>query len=221
MSGAPIEYVFSHFLKLVMLVLLVAFAAAARADDWQTCNDESGDVAIAVCSRAIESGKFKGAKLATLYQSRGHEYFKKVYTALDKLDEVNLNRALADFDESIKIAPDASCLTCRCSARTFAAQFQGALTDCNEALRRDPKETTALMNRGFVKYRLGQLEPAIRDFSESLRLQKSKAAGNFYGRGLAKQKSGDKTGGDTDIAEALKIDPGIAKSWIAYAAGLK
>jgi tetratricopeptide (TPR) repeat protein len=212
---------FNRVLKLSMLALWASFATSALASDAETCMAASGDEAIAICSRAIASGKFKTTRLGELYRHRGHEYFTKVFSATERLDEANLARAIADFDASIKMAPDTSCFTCRCSARTFAGQLQGALADCNEALRRAPKDVTALTNRGFVYFRLGQFEAAIRDFSASLRSKPKDNEESLYGRGLAKQKSGDETGGDADIAAAKATDAKVAESWVVFAAGLR
>ena len=52
-------------------------AAAAPANDKQTCANVSGDAAIAACGRAIASRKFKGIDLAQLYYNRGVEYAAK------------------------------------------------------------------------------------------------------------------------------------------------
>jgi hypothetical protein len=39
----------------------------AAADDADTCAKQSGDAAIAACSRAIASGEFRGEELAKFY----------------------------------------------------------------------------------------------------------------------------------------------------------
>jgi tetratricopeptide (TPR) repeat protein len=68
---------------------------AAAADDLQTCEDESGDVAIAACTRVIASATYGGDNLATLYSNRGVEHMNKG----------DLDRAIADYDQAIKLDP--------------------------------------------------------------------------------------------------------------------
>ena len=59
------------------VVALAGLPTVAAADDADTCAKQSGDVAIAACSRAIASGKFSGEELAAIYVSRGVEYKNK------------------------------------------------------------------------------------------------------------------------------------------------
>ena len=79
------------------LIIGAAFMAlgmpmVAAADDSQTCWKESGDVAIAACSRAIKSGRFKGHALAVIYTNRGIEYSRKN----------DYDRAIADCSDQHK-----------------------------------------------------------------------------------------------------------------------
>jgi Tfp pilus assembly protein PilF len=84
--------------RLIACLAVVALAGlpkVAAADDADTCAEQSGDVAIAACSRAIASGKFRGEELAAIYVSRGVEYKNKR----------GLDRAIADFDQAIRLDP--------------------------------------------------------------------------------------------------------------------
>src|SRR5512141_1906746 len=75
-------------------VVLGALAGAAvAADDMEICNKESGDVAIAACNRAINSGRYKGKTLAIIYVNRGAEWRGK------KDDD----KALADYTRAIQL----------------------------------------------------------------------------------------------------------------------
>src|SRR5687767_2043593 len=49
-------------------------APAAAADDRETCLKESGDAAIAACTRAINSGRYSGRQLAVLLVNRCAEW---------------------------------------------------------------------------------------------------------------------------------------------------
>jgi tetratricopeptide (TPR) repeat protein len=64
----------------------------AAADDADACARQSGDAAIAACSRAIASGAFKGEELAKIYANRGVEYKNRR----------DLDSAIADYNEAIR-----------------------------------------------------------------------------------------------------------------------
>jgi tetratricopeptide (TPR) repeat protein len=81
--------------KGLTLVALLALSAPAAADDRVTCEKESGDVAIAACTRGIASGQYTGRFLAQLYDDRGAEY----------LDKSDYERAFADFNQALRINP--------------------------------------------------------------------------------------------------------------------
>ena len=62
---------------------------------------------------------------------------------------------------------------------------------------------------------MAQWDSAIADFSSALRLD-PKLASSLYGRGLAKRKKGDSSGGDADVAAATGIDPNIGADFARY-----
>ena len=66
---------------------------AGRDADYQTCETETGDDALAACDRAIAGGKFAGRELSYLYSDRG-------FLRMQKGD---LDRALADLNEAARI----------------------------------------------------------------------------------------------------------------------
>src|SRR5262249_26225872 len=92
-----------------------------------------------------------------------------------------------------------------------------ALTDCNEALKIEPKfinhmvksgTVSAIGDRGLVYLKTGQFDSAIDDFGKALELT-PKSAEILYGRGIAKLKKGDAAAGDADIAAAKALQPDI------------
>jgi tetratricopeptide (TPR) repeat protein len=80
------------------LFLAVAFACGPTRADENTdrCFKDTGEPAVAACSRAIQSGKFSGAALATIYNNRAIE--------LRQLRE--FDRAIADYTQAIRIDAD-------------------------------------------------------------------------------------------------------------------
>jgi tetratricopeptide (TPR) repeat protein len=62
---------------------------------------------------------------------------------------------------------------------------------------------------------LGQFESAIADFNAALRLN-PQLASSLYGRGLARQRSGNAAAGQADIVAATQAKQNIAEDYISY-----
>ena len=150
--------------RLIALATFLAFAAAptvAAADDAEACGRQSGDRAIAACSRAIASDKYAGNDLATLHADRG-------YAWADKGDP---DRAIADYDAAIRLDPKyALAYNHRGEAYIDKGDYARAIADLDEAIRLDPKYAHAYTNRGVVWGRKGDFGRAIADYTEAIRL---------------------------------------------------
>src|SRR5262245_17684739 len=70
-------------------------ATAAAADDRDTCVKESGDEAIAACTRAIDSGRYSGRQLAVLLTNRCAEWPEKQ----------EHDKAIEDCSQAIRLDP--------------------------------------------------------------------------------------------------------------------
>jgi len=118
--------------------------------------------------------------------------------------------AIADIDRGTKAkgSPQAQFLALRCAAGVRAGHAD-ALTDCDSALKLDPKNIAALYICGFAHLTAGQTASAIENFDAALAIKPAEDHA-LFGRGLAKQKSGDEAGGKADIDAAHQIDPNIA-----------
>ena len=126
------------------------------------------------------------------------------------------DRALADYDEIIRIHPaDARAWNNRCWTRTIVGQLEAALADCNESLRLNPRSANALDSRGLAYLKLGDLDRSVVDYDAALQID-PRLATSLYGRGLAKLKSGDRADADADIAAAAAIKPNIAEEFVRY-----
>ena len=56
---------------------------------------------------------------------------------------------------------------------------------------------------------------AINEYNASLQIDPNHAR-SLYGRGLAKIKSGDKEGGNADMAAAMKLVPKVGEDFTRY-----
>jgi tetratricopeptide (TPR) repeat protein len=200
------------------------------------------DMQIGGCTNLIDSGKMTDKPRAWAYANRGMAFMYKgdidrALADLTKAVEIDpsyaiglTNRgtaydskndhahAIADFDAAIKLDPKSSdALIGRCAARAEQGDdLQGALADCNQALQmRGNNSAGGLNSRGFAYLRLGQYDNAIADYNAALKIN-AKLASALYGRGLAKQKKGDATGGQVDMASANLLQSDIADNFAGY-----
>ncbi len=179
------------------VVVLAGLPTAAAADDADTCVKQSGDVAIAACSRAIASGQFGGGELAAFYVSRGVEY----------KNQRGLDRALADFDQAIRLDPkNSDAYTVRGMAWKAKGDFDRAIADFDQAIRLDPKNTDAYTVRGVTWETKGDLDRAIADYDQAIRID-PKDAGAYTVRGVAWAAKGDLDRAIADYDQAIRLDP--------------
>jgi tetratricopeptide (TPR) repeat protein len=193
------------------------------------------------CTTLIDSGKMADKPLAWSHTNRGMAYvfkgdidkamadFNKA-VALDPTyatafvdrgtaydNKGDHEHAIADFDAAIKLDPKSpEALTGRCAARAEAGNdLQQALADCEQSLAIRGKDAGALNSRGFTYLRLGKFDEAIADYNAALK-SNPKLASALYGRGLAKQKKGDTSGGQVDMASANLVQSDIADEFAGY-----
>ena len=139
----------------------LALAQPTPGNDRDTCRKASADVAIAACTRAIESRTFSGSELAAIHNDRGWAYYGMG----------NLDRAIADYTEAIRNNPkDAVAFTNRGIAWHDRRDHERALADTNEAIRLDPNFYFARSIRGLVWHAKGDFNNAIADYTEAIRL---------------------------------------------------
>ena len=119
------------------------------------------------------------------------------------------DQAIADYDEVIRLNPNASFIASAFNNRGGAYDSKGdydrAIADFNEALRFDHNYAFAFNNRGLAYARKGDYDRAMADYNEAIRLN-AKFALAFCNRGKTKLKINDASGNE-DIAKARQLDP--------------
>jgi tetratricopeptide (TPR) repeat protein len=135
------------------------------------------------------------------YDTRGNAYS----------DKGNHDLAIRDYNEALRIKPaQPITLANRCDEFSLIKQFKAALADCNESLRIRPNHANTLAHRALAHLGLGEFDEAIADYDTVLKQNASARLHGeaLFGRGLAKKRKGDESGGksDMDASKALRAD---------------
>jgi tetratricopeptide (TPR) repeat protein len=145
-----------------VVAALVAFAGPATADDLKRCHDESGDSAIAACTRAI-GAKLPKRSAAIAYTSRGVEWRRKG----------EVDRAIADHTQAIKFDPNLSeAFYNRGNAYGDKGDNDHAIADYDQAIRLNPKSAGAFNNRGLARRQKGDTAGGDADIARAKQLEK-------------------------------------------------
>ena len=87
-------------------------------------------------------------------------------------EQGELDRAIRDFDQAIKIKPDfAEALINRGNAFAGKGEFDTAIRDYDQVIKIKPDFANAFCNRGIAFAKKGELDTAIRDFDQALKIK--------------------------------------------------
>ena len=86
-------------------------------------------------------------------------------------------------------------------------RIQPALDDFNAALRMNPEQADAYLNRGVAKITLGQYADALVDIQKGIDLGPSEIALGYYDRAIAHERLGNIREAYFDYQRALKAAP--------------
>jgi tetratricopeptide (TPR) repeat protein len=151
------------------------------------------DRAIADFTQAIKADP----KRALYFSYRGYAHYAKGQFDL----------AINDYDQAIKLQPDnPDAFLKRSLAYNRKADYDRAIADSDQAIKlSDTSEVTAgYASRGDAHFHKGDFATAINDYDHALELWPEYPQA-MYGRGAAKIRSGDRTGGQADIDAAKKL----------------
>jgi Flp pilus assembly protein TadD len=194
------------------LVFAAGLIAAAHADDRSDCRAAGApDAVIAACTRAIGAGAVQGSQLADLYAARARAYRA----------QTDLDRAIADFDEAIRIDPARPfLLELRGNAWLAKRDYPKAIADYERALQLNPKLIPAYMGRASAHFAKGDLDAALADYQAAIELN-PKAAGLYLQRGHVWRRKGDAARAVADYSEALRIAPALLAAHVARGIALE
>jgi tetratricopeptide (TPR) repeat protein len=117
------------------------------------------------------------------------------------------DRALADFEQALRLAPDnADAHLGRGCVRLQRDENDLALADFNEVIRLAPDAAEAYVYRGGVHADRQEYGPALADFNQALRLD-PQSADAYVGRGRALRDRKDYDGAVADFRQAIRLEP--------------
>jgi tetratricopeptide (TPR) repeat protein len=125
-----------------------------------------------------------------------------------------LDSALADFDEAIRIDPEsADAYRNRALIYQDRNDLAGALSDLDRALQINPRLPAALVDRGIARQERGDLAGALADFDAALRINPGLAEA-YNSRGVAREATDDLTGALADYGKAIEINHDYADAYL-------
>jgi lipoprotein NlpI len=162
------------------------------------------DLAIASCTKVIDSKKWTGANLARAYVARGIAYE----------DKQDFDHAIANYTQAIEFDPkEPRNYNNRCFAHNNKNELDLAIADCNQAILLDPKFSRAYINRGVAYYHKQDYAHAIADYNQAIEID-SKYAPAFEKRGIAYDDNKDYDHAISDYKQAIELDRRSAYSAI-------
>ncbi len=161
-----------HLLRLAtILAFITCLLAPAFADDAkdrvlcfslgnENYKDSSKfDAGLNACTRMINSGRFQGKALASVYRARGSWKQKKG----------ELEAALADYGISIRMEPDnVESYDYRADVYQQQGDYDRALEDYDHATRIDPTYAAAYYSRGLIFEKKGDIAKARGEYNAAL-----------------------------------------------------
>jgi tetratricopeptide (TPR) repeat protein len=133
-----------------------------------------------------------------------------------RADAHQLDLAVEDFDRIAAKKPgNLDGLLDACRAKALAGKnFDGALADCQAALKLDPASDEAKEARGFIYLRFGHFDAAIADYDDVLQRRPNSPTA-LFGRGLAEFRNGVTGSGQADLDAARRKNANIDTDFTA------
>ena len=177
-----------------LLCTIPAGASAARQGAADRCGDPDPEISISACSGVIQSGRARGRDLAIAHTHRGVAYvalldydralqdFAQAITIDSRFVRALRNRgavhgarqdfdkAIADFTQVLALESSAPAFADRAGMYRLNGQYEEAIRDYGEAIKRDAAFTDAFLNRAITLAGTSRCTDAIADFTRVVEL---------------------------------------------------
>ncbi|MFN5955373.1 MAG: tetratricopeptide repeat protein [Dolichospermum sp.] len=136
------------------------------------------------------------------------DYLSSVYRESNQLD-----KALAAINQAIQLQPNNPNLyNQKRGVLSDLKKYKEAAAAINKAIELSPRAAFYL-NRGNVRYNLGDKQGAIDDYNQAIKINPNLALA-YYNRGIVRYELGDKPGAIDDFNLAIKFNPNFALAYI-------
>ena len=122
--------------------------------------------------------------------------------------------AIHFYCAALEVRPDSGLCIIRGNAYSEMGNYERAITDYDEAIRRNPENASAYYFRGNTYAEMGDYERAIADCDEAIRLNPENA-NVYYFRGNTYAEMGDNERAIVDYDEAIRLNPEDASTYYA------
>jgi tetratricopeptide (TPR) repeat protein len=181
---------------------LSALCTSAVAGDWQDCAGRDVERAIRGCSTVIDNVSEPSANRASAHYNRAVAFTTKR----------NFDRAIADFDATIRLEPKfASAYCSRGWAYTYRRQYEQAASDCKKCIAINPRQGDAYACRARALLTAGNLISALTDAERAAALA-PQDADVLQTRALVYEAFGQRENAIADYRKALQFGPLIDES---------
>jgi tetratricopeptide (TPR) repeat protein len=137
------------------------------------------------------------------------DWFAYTMRAIIWKEKKELDIALGDLNEALRLDPSAASSNNRGAMREANHEYDKAIADFAEAIRLNPQYAAAYRNRGIAWHAKKDYDKAIADFAEAIRLDPQYAAA-YDDRGRAWHAKKDYDRAIADYNEAIRLDPQYA-----------
>jgi tetratricopeptide (TPR) repeat protein len=150
---------------------------------------------IDACTTQIQSARESKSRRAA-YVNRGNAY----------AHSGELDRAIADYTEALKIDPTETAYRNRGIAYEHKGELDRAIADYDAVIKLKPEDPFGYYARGDVYFTKGDLDRAIADYSEAIK-RNPKYAKAYRQRGATYQFMGELQRAIADFSEVITLEP--------------
>jgi len=137
-------------------------------------------------------------EMMSLFPRDHYAWFKR---GLARKKNNDIKGALEDYTKSIKLKSDYQTFTNRAVAFLALDDKENAMKDLNEALKLNPDDDFALVNRGYLKVEIKDFSSSIDDFDKAIEIAPENGH-YFHYRAFAKYNLDDEEGAKLDYFKA-------------------
>ena len=201
-------------LRISLLVLLFLLAQNSQGQTFSSAKDYF-DSAAARLQKGESEGAIKDLTRAIELNPQYVEaFFARAQLLFLKKD---LNKALADYNKVMELAPNFPAAGLVYKNRSVIRQFNGdrdgALADLNQAVSLNPKDAGAYGNRGVIRALQEDLDGAASDYEKAIELNPNSPPA-YINRGILRFQLGNLNGALADFNRALELAPNSAKTYV-------